>query len=1148
MTATITDFTVPAPGLPIQIQRTYDSLVRSTSSDFGFGWKLGIQVDLVTNPNGDVTFTMNGQREDVLLHAARQWVFSYWFLPAYTAEPGFYGSLTTTGDNCSGVLLSMGSTFECAIDNAGLPYQATGYVYTDPYGRVYTIGADGSLQSVQDLSGNTITVTPSGITSSNGLNVPFVRDSQGRITQITDTLGNVYVYAYEDGNGNLTSVQYPGIPTAGKYAYDDTHLLTAEFDKNGNLAGSTVYDTSGRVSSITDAVGNTTQYAYDTTGLTTTVTNPDGGTVVTVADAYGMPLSVTESVTGAQQRTTRYTYDANHNKLTMTDALMQTTKYMYDTNGFQTTITDPLNNVSTRVYNQVGGPTTITDPQNIARNITNVVYDTNFRVSTITDVVGAVAQFPLYNAAGQPLTYVDARGNSSHYTYDQFGNLQTSTDALSRVTTSVYDTIGNLKTRTDPLNNTTTYFYDAYNRQTSVVDATNHATKYTYDGNNNKLTETDRNGNKTTYTYDNANRVSQVLYADGTTRSFPSYDFRGNKLTEIDQLQRMTTNSYDLVGRLVSKTVASGTTDAATTAYTYDGDDRKLTETDPRGNTTYYAYDAAGRMTSVKDGAGNLTQYGYDSKGQRTSMLDAKQRTTTYTFDPRGRQLTTNTPDGKTVTKTYDGLSKVLSVQDEESNTTYYTYDAASQLTQVVDALNQKTSYGYDMDGNKTSQTDANGNTTSYVYDTLNRRTSRTLPLLQTESWTYDFEQNQVTHVDFNGKITTLAYDSLNRLLSKTPDATFSASTVSFMYTATGQRQSMTDASGVTTYTYSNRDQVLQKATPEGALSYTYDLAGNVASLLSSNMNGTNVSYAWDADNRLSIVTDNVTNGVTNYSYDATSQIASFTYPNGATHASTYDLRDRTTALNVTGPGLSAIASYAQTFGPSGHKLSVAESGGRAEGYGYDLIYRLLNETISGDPVTANNGVLTYMLDPVGNRKSLASTLATLPAQTLTYDNDDRLTTDTYDANGNTVSSGGTNYTYDFEDRLLSTSSGVQIAYDGDGNRVSETVGGVTTKYLVDDLTPTRYAQVAEETANGAVVAQFTYGLMRISQNRVGVLSYYGYDAGGSTRELLSTAGAVTDTYEYDAFGNTVAQTGSTVNEFLYRGEQFDPALGMYYL
>jgi hypothetical protein len=34
------------------------------------------------------------------------------------------------------------------------------------------------------------------------------------------------------------------------------------------------------------------------------------------------------------------------------------------------------------------------------------------------------------------------------------------------------------------------------------------------------------------------------------------------------------------------------------------------------------------------------------------------------------------------------------------------------------------------------------------------------------------------------------------------------------------------------------------------------------------------------------------------------------------------------------------------------------------------------------------------------------------------------------------------------------------------------------------------------------VTAQFTYGVMRISQNRSGTLSYYGNDAGGSAREL----------------------------------------------
>jgi hypothetical protein len=178
----------------------------------------------------------------------------------------------------------------------------------------------------------------------------------------------------------------------------------------------------------------------------------------------------------------------------------------------------------------------------------------------------------------------------------------------------------------------------------------------------------------------------------------------------------------------------------------------------------------------------------------------------------------------------------------------------------------------------------------------------------------------------------------------------------------------------------------------------------------------------------------------------------------------------------------------------------------------------------------------------------LTSTLAALQSQTFNYDNNDRISGDTFDSNGNTLTSGGVTYTYDFEDRLLSTSSGVQIAYDGDGDRVSETVGGMTTKFLVDTQTPIGYAQVAEEIVGGVVVAHYTYGTMRISQNRAGVISYYGYDPGGSTRQLVNSAGAVTDTYTYDAFSNTVAQTGSTVNEFLYRGEQFDAALGMYNL
>ena len=48
-------------------------------------------------------------------------------------------------------------------------------------------------------------------------------------------------------------------------------------------------------------------------------------------------------------------------------------------------------------------------------------------------------------------------------------------------------------------------------------------------------------------------------------------------------------------------------------------------------------------------------------------------------------------------------------------------------------------------------------------------------------------------------------------------------------------------------------------------------------------------------------------------------------------------------------------------------------------------------------------------------------------------------------------------------------------------------------------------------------------------------------------RFLTDSTGAVTDTYDYDAFGNLISSTGSTPNNYLFAGEQFDPALGIYY-
>jgi RHS repeat-associated protein len=156
-----------------------------------------------------------------------------------------------------------------------------------------------------------------------------------------------------------------------------------------------------------------------------------------------------------------------------------------------------------------------------------------------------------------------------------------------------------------------------------------------------------------------------------------------------------------------------------------------------------------------------------------------------------------------------------------------------------------------------------------------------------------------------------------------------------------------------------------------------------------------------------------------------------------------------------------------------------------------------------------------------------------------------------YDAEGNTTFSSGNFNNYDFENRLQNHAGAVSIFYDGDGNRFSETVGNLTTNYLVDTQNPTGYAQVVDELQSGTVTRTYSYGLERISEtqtiNSTLTTSFYGYDGHGSVRFLTNSTGAVTDTYDYDAFGNLINQTGSTPNNYLFAGEQYDPALGLYY-
>ena len=284
--------------------------------------------------------------------------------------------------------------------------------------------------------------------------------------------------------------------------------------------------------------------------------------------------------------------------------------------------------------------------------------------------------------------------------------------------------------------------------------------------------------------------------------------------------------------------------------------------------------------------------------------------------------------------------------------------------------------------------------------------------------------------------------------------------------------------------------------------------------------------------------------------FDSVGNLQSMRYGNGVTNLYQYDSRNRLTNL-VWQSGSTVLASFGYTLGSTGNRTALVENvNGTARTYvwNYDYLYRLTSEGVG------SMGTVNYGFDVVGNRTNRTSTISALPTSNYSYNANDWLSNDTYDANGNTTVSATTNYQYDVLNHLTNANSGgVIIGYDGDGNRVSKKVGSTTTYYLVDDVNPSGYAQVLEEwtsTGTPALNKVYNYGLALISQRQAssGTVSYFGTDGHGSTRFLANTSGIITDTYTFDAYGLIIGSAGTTPNNYLYFGQQFDSDLSFYYL
>ncbi len=394
----------------------------------------------------------------------------------------------------------------------------------------------------------------------------------------------------------------------------------------------------------------------------------------------------------------------------------------------------------------------------------------------------------------------DPLGNTTAFTYD-FGDLVAVTDPLGNPTRRFLDGGGRLVSQTDPLGRVTRYEYDALNRLTRVTDPTNGATGFTYDGNGNLLTVTDTRGSVTSYGYNNmdhlVSRTDPLLRAESYT-----YDANGNLSQFTDRKGQLTTLSYDALNRRTQASYA----DASTTSISYDSGNRVTGVTDSLAGTVSRSYDGLDRITQEATPQGTVS-YAYDAAGRRTAMTVAGQPSVSYSYDNADRlaQIAQGT---STVGFAYDAANRRSSLTLPNGIVVESAYDTASRLTGLTYKLGASVlgtlSYAYDSAGGRTqlggtwARTGLPSAIGSASYDAANQQL-----VLGGSTMSYDANGNLATLTDASG-LTTFTWDARNRLTGLAGPGT----TASFGYDGLGRRWTKTINGARTDFLYDRLNPV----------------------------------------------------------------------------------------------------------------------------------------------------------------------------------------------------------------------------------------------------------------------------------------------------------------------------------------------------
>ena len=475
----------------------------------------------------------------------------------------------------------------------------------------------------------------------------------------------------------------------------------------------------GQVSPTAVEVGNDGAYTLPTptkTGYTFTGWYLNLFTLIPVDGSYTLSADCTLT---ARWTANQYTVIFNRNS-TPTDTTTTSAVYSYDTDFA----------LSNRFYypqHRLIGWCTSPDASE------GTYYTVNTLVRNLTDVPnGSVHLYAIWDSMrGAPAepesSDPPAPTYTKSYTYDLAGNR-----------------IGFTLTQGSEALQELTYTYDTLNRLSSVgMDNVTQAS-YTYDTNGNRASLTYPNGVTETYTYNLANWVTGLTNSDGTdTLSSFAYTYyaSGNRMSETDYSGKTISYTYDGLGRLTQESETNGKTvaysfdaagnrtqmavtgtEAYTTAYTYDANNRLLSETKTQnsGNTvTSYTYDANGNTLSKIVLAGNdpaeVTAFSYNRFNQLTNVT-AVGCPVYYSYNANGIR-TAKLTNGVQTSFLLDGGDVVAEVQNDvlyasylrgvnlicrESNSTaeYYLFDAHADVVALTDETGAVTKdYEYDTFG-----------------------------------------------------------------------------------------------------------------------------------------------------------------------------------------------------------------------------------------------------------------------------------------------------------------------------------------------------------------------------------------------------------------------------------------------------------------